>query len=164
MPGDVLSDIFTQIETVLDAIIDPFTSAKLFGTPKRIFYQGEQLLTVVMPSCAVRFGDEVATGELETTGKVRHQLPWEVQVFFNTVSFGTPATLIQGHTRLYGLVKEAIYADRTIAGKVIDTRYVGGGTALDAEDEEDENVDRWTFTMRFESLYGHVDTDTDTPA
>lgn len=165
MPGLVLKGIFDAVETLLVGITDPVTSTPLFGSgPARIYYMGEQMLSTVMPSVAVRFGEETTSNDLEPTSKTRHQLPWDLQVFFNSGAFGSPPTLINGHTRIYGLIKDALYADRTISGSVIDTRYVGGGTALDPEDQEDAGIDRWSFTMRFESLYGHLDTDTDTPA
>lgn len=155
MPGTVLKDIFAEIRTTLLAITGgPFS-------PDRVLYQGEASDTTKMPAADVSFGEE--TADLEVTGKIRHLLPFQIDVYFDRAYFEPADTLLVGHTRLYGLIKDKIYADRTINAKVIDARYIGGGTQLTPEDVEGD-ADRWRFTMRFECLYGHVDTDTDTPA
>jgi len=150
--GDVLLNIKLQIAAVLAAILNG-SGQPLFGATPRIFSSGEPLDTTVMPAADWELDDEVAEQKVVV---LSHTLPWLVDVYFDDKAEGS--NLHTRHARMYGRVKDAVMNNPKLNGAVVDTRYVGGGTKLTPRDTE-QAPDRWSFTLRFESLYRHLPTD-----
>lgn len=152
--GKVFLEIMEQTREVLKGINNTI-GAPLFGADpnERIPTQGEELDTTTMPVAAVAWAEELAD---DLDNKISHRLPWAVDVYFDSSADGT--TLRKRHALIMGRVKDAFMNNRDINGKVVDTRYLGGATALDPVDTE-QTPDRWKFTLRFESIYRHTLTD-----
>ncbi len=158
--GKVFLEIMEETREVLKAIQDTGGGALFGAAPnERIPTQGEELDTATaMPVAAVTWMEELAD---DLDNKITHRLPWHVEVYFDSSADGN--TLRERHALMMGRVKNAFMNNRKINGKVVDTSYLGGGTALTPMDTE-QTPDRWKFTVRFESQYRHLLTESGIPA
>lgn len=159
MPGAVLISIFDKTAAVFAAIQD--AGKPLFGA-SRVFKQGSAA-TTALPQVRLGWAEEQSDGGLQPTGKIGHRLPWTAEIHFDETSLASGEEPADAHARIYGLAKDAVMNNRSLTGAVVDTRYIGGGTALEPVDTE-AGPARWRFPLRFESLYRHADTSTDIPA
>lgn len=154
--GDVFLEIMEETRNVLKAINNT-ASDPLFGTVpnERIPTQGEELDTATeMPVAAVTWMEDLAD---DLDNKITYRLPWHVDVYFDSAADGVD--LRARHSLMMGRVVNAFINNRRINNKVVDTRYLGGGSALAIMDTE-QTPDRWKFTVRFESVYRHLSTET----
>ncbi|MEE9609541.1 MAG: hypothetical protein V3U03_17525 [Myxococcota bacterium] len=152
----VLFKVQDAIGDVVKAVSD--NGIPVFGATPRVFFQGDALDTTVMSAALIEFAEETSD-EVQT--KFRHRLPWRCRVYFDSKAAG--ATTRARHTKLLGLMRDAIMAARILSGNAIDTHYLGGGSALRPEDEE-ESGDRWSFEVQCETLYGDKVLDSTTQA
>lgn len=164
----VLFKVQDEIKKTLAAITHPDSGPnKLFGFPSNVFFQGERRDTTdlgLAPTAVaeVVFVDpfserDMERGEETITGKLSHFVPVAVDVFFSSDTIAG-ADLREWHTKLFGLVLDAFMNNRKLNASAIDITYLGGGSAVHPEDEE-EAPDRWRFQVRFEVHYRHLDTD-----
>lgn len=153
-----LFNVQDAIRDVVIAIVDDLEL--VFGTPgfNRVWFQGDAIDTTKLSAATIEFGEEAST---EVQSKFRHRLPWRCRVYFD--SNFTGSTTRERHTKLLGLLRDAVMAARILGGKAIDTHYLGGGSALKPEDEEDAG-DRWSFEAQFETIYGDKVLDSTTAA
>lgn len=156
----VLHKVMNAIQAKLAALVDGAGGPAIF-TAARVFFQGDVENLSAMPVAVVEFVDERSEGQDQPLTKIGSWMPWTLEVQFDTQSPG--ATLRQRHTHIRARVQDAFMLDRTLGGTAIDTRYLGGGGALEAADVENQ-PDRWRFTLRFETHYRHKDTDSSVAA
>lgn len=131
--------------------------------PNRVFKFGDVIVQTVLPIAIVAPADSDATQE-RTTGVVEHTWPFDVKVIFDVNSGATPADLSKVHSDLFQATHEAFHRTellRTLGGNARVVRYIGGGESLTPEDVEAEpdSPSRFSFTMSFEAIYRHRDTD-----
>lgn len=151
----------TALFNVMDAIRDVIVALNddlVLVFEGRVWFQGDAIDTTTLSAATIEFGEETSS---EFQSKFRHRLPWRCRVYFDS-SF-TGSTTRERHTKLLGLLRDAVMAARVLGGKAIDTHYLGGGSALKPEDEE-EAGDRWSFEAQFETIYGDKVLDSTTAA
>lgn len=161
-----LQAVADEIETILAAI--QYDSAYIFGTGgARVYWQGENPSTE-FPQAVIVFQEERAQ-ELEQGPKMSLRLPWSVAIRFD--AHGIPddkTTPLARHLELYALVRDAIMGSqtaRTLNGTAQDTRYAGGGSALEIiNPEASDQAAGWQFRLDFETLYRTLTTDSRTQA
>jgi hypothetical protein len=150
----VMNAVLAKLQTLTDGPSNP----AIFGAT-RVFVQGEVVNYTTMPIAIVAYGEERSEHQDQPLTKIGCWMPWTVEVQFDDAAPGS--TLRQKHTHMYGRVLDAFMNDRAlggVGGGGGDTRYLGGGSKLQAANTENE-PDRWTFTLNLETYYRHKDTD-----